>query len=307
MNGPLEGLRVGKPQAFRNLAIFPLLGEDEQGPDYLLLDEALEKGLAEVTEVSQAGTVPNLAFVNKGGKPVLLVEGDELRGAKQNRILNLTILVAAGKTVEIPVSCVEQGRWSYNSSNFASGSLDAGGMAYAALRAANYGSVTHSLMNSNSAEGDQSKVWDNVGHKLRATKTSSSTRSMSDAYKKTEGDVKEYTDAFKFEAGQRGAVVTIDGKPVGLELFNTSVAFQKFMTKLVRSYALDAIETTDPVNPPPSEDVIADFLREAFYNMEKAQTFETVGEGKSYRWNDTMTGGARVIDGKALHIASFRK
>ena len=38
--------------------------------------------------------------------------------AKQNRILNLTILVGGGKKLLIPVSCVKQGRWSYRSRDF---------------------------------------------------------------------------------------------------------------------------------------------------------------------------------------------
>ena len=41
------------------------------------------------------GSVPELRFVNECGAPVLLLDGEELVGAKQNRIINLTILVAA--------------------------------------------------------------------------------------------------------------------------------------------------------------------------------------------------------------------
>jgi hypothetical protein len=40
-------------------------------------------------------------------------DGEQLVGAKQNRILNMTVLVAAETEVTIPVSCVERGRWGY--------------------------------------------------------------------------------------------------------------------------------------------------------------------------------------------------
>ena len=64
--------------------------------------------------------MPELSFENPSAEKILLVDGDELVGAKQNRILNLTILVGAGQKVVIPVSCVEQGRWRYRTAEFAS-------------------------------------------------------------------------------------------------------------------------------------------------------------------------------------------
>ena len=40
-------------------------------------------------------------------------------GAKQNRVANLTLLISAATTTTIPVSCVEQDRWSFQSDEFA--------------------------------------------------------------------------------------------------------------------------------------------------------------------------------------------
>jgi hypothetical protein len=44
--------------------------------------------------VSEGGSVPNLRVINKTPHHVLLFDGEELKGAKQNRILNTTILIA---------------------------------------------------------------------------------------------------------------------------------------------------------------------------------------------------------------------
>ena len=84
----------------------------------MLLEEALEQKCARVNEVSQSGSVPELKFTNDCERPVLLMDGEELVGAKQNRILNLTVLAPAGKTIIIPVSCVEAGRWQARSAEF---------------------------------------------------------------------------------------------------------------------------------------------------------------------------------------------
>lgn len=110
-------------------------------PDYLRLDEALAGGDVEVTETSAAGEVPELRLENRGELPVLLRDGEELVGAKQNRVLNLTILAPAGTTIRIPVSCVEQSRWDGSSGGFGT----AARAIYAEGRARKAGHVTESL------------------------------------------------------------------------------------------------------------------------------------------------------------------
>ena len=114
----ISNLDVGDPQHFANLTMFPLLNDHQVDADYLTLGEALQKEQVEIGEVSENGSVPELLFKNGSDKDVLLLDGEGLAGAKQNRVLNITILVAAGQTIVIPVSCVEQGRWSYRSSKF---------------------------------------------------------------------------------------------------------------------------------------------------------------------------------------------
>src|SRR5262245_42367978 len=74
----LVGLKFGRPQVHRNLALYPLLDEQDKAPDYLLLDDALDRKLAHVTEVSGEGRVPELAFENTSSEKILLVDGDEL-------------------------------------------------------------------------------------------------------------------------------------------------------------------------------------------------------------------------------------
>ena len=72
------------------------------------LDEALAGGLR-IRETSESGSVPEPAVENLLAERVLLYDGEELIGAKQNRILNVSVLVEAKSSLTIPVSCVEQG------------------------------------------------------------------------------------------------------------------------------------------------------------------------------------------------------
>src|SRR5688572_21752252 len=107
----LGNILTGAPVTHGALTVIPLLGPLLSEPEWLTLGEAT--GQVRITEVNEAGSVPTLTVENLGERPILLLDGEELLGAKQNRILNTTVLVAAHATVEIPVSCVEQGRWGY--------------------------------------------------------------------------------------------------------------------------------------------------------------------------------------------------
>jgi hypothetical protein len=115
----LSKLELGEVQAFNNMTLFPLLNPLNGTPAYLSMGEALGKGLLTVTEVNQGGTVPELKVVNRADLPVLLLAGEEVAGAKQNRVLNTTILLMEHSETIIPVSCTEQGRWDYVSEAFA--------------------------------------------------------------------------------------------------------------------------------------------------------------------------------------------
>jgi len=88
----VANLSLGEAQTFRNLAVVPLIDASRGPAGYLTLDDALARGLTEITEVSEAGSVPQLKLTNRGDGQVFLLDGEELAGAKQNRILNLSIL-----------------------------------------------------------------------------------------------------------------------------------------------------------------------------------------------------------------------
>jgi hypothetical protein len=117
----LGTLKQGGKQSHLNMTLIPLLASDAGDPDYIILEEALSQGVVDVTEVSQGGSVPDLKLINKSPSKLLVVDGEELVGAKQNRIVNASFLIASQTEITVPVSCVEQGRWAYRSQKFAYG------------------------------------------------------------------------------------------------------------------------------------------------------------------------------------------
>jgi hypothetical protein len=99
---------LGDPFAVYGLGIIRLISETALDlPELDLLEQALDGGTLKITEVSEGGAVPFLRAENNGSKPVLILDGEELTGGKQNRIVNTTIIFSAETSMKIPVSCVE--------------------------------------------------------------------------------------------------------------------------------------------------------------------------------------------------------
>ena len=115
----VEQLQIGEEQSFKNLTVYPLFSSQQAYFAYLTLDEALIRGLVEIGEIDSQGSVPELRLTNNSDLMILILDGEELVGAKQNRIVNTTMLIPPQKmTTVIPVSCVEQGRWTYKTKSF---------------------------------------------------------------------------------------------------------------------------------------------------------------------------------------------
>src|SRR3954452_15522738 len=104
-----EPLRVGAPDVHGALAVFPLFGPPPR-LEYLSFAQAAVLGVS-IQELETMAWVNDLIVVNPLDKPVSLYEGEEVLGAQQNRTFDVSVLVAARSQLQVPVSCVEAGRW----------------------------------------------------------------------------------------------------------------------------------------------------------------------------------------------------
>ena len=89
----LLGLGLGEAASFENMQVFPLFSTTNDGPQYAMLKEALEKQVVIITEIHEGGSVPQLKVVNHSEQFVLLLDGEQLMGAEQNRVINTSILL----------------------------------------------------------------------------------------------------------------------------------------------------------------------------------------------------------------------
>ncbi len=297
----LSSVSLGAPVQFKNLTMVPILALEDRAPGYVLLDDALERKLAKVSEVSEAGAVPELLFINEAQDQVLLVDGEELIGARQNRILNLSILVGGNRQIKIPVSCVEHGRWSYKSRHFSSSKS----ALFAKARAKKMRHVSASLRERGMRSANQGEIWSDISAKAAFLHCESPTESMSDIYEQRESTVGEFVAALKPADRQAGALFAVNGRIAGLELFDSAATFRKFLEKLVRSYALDAIEEPLTIANPPIEAVVGRFL--ADMQAAALSRFPAVGEGEDLRFESgEVAGGALYAGNRVVHLCAFR-
>lgn len=154
-----NNLEFGKMQSYKNISVIPLFNNVSSEFEYMALSEALNGKKLIISEISEGGSVPQLKVSNQYDVPVLVIDGEELVGAKQNRVLNTSILLKEKSDTIIPVSCSEQGRWSYRSGEF----HDSGIIMERKIRAKKVESINYSLMYDDSYNSDQGKVWNDIG------------------------------------------------------------------------------------------------------------------------------------------------
>ena len=291
------GIRYSEGHSCKGLVVFPLfLPEAAPVRDYVLFADALRAGDVLVEEV-RGGVVSRLAVHNRGDRAVLLVDGEQLVGVKQNRTVNTTILVAARTRLEISVACVEQGRWGPGRVD-----LVPADTLYPAARVAAAEAVTEAVRRRGVHEADQARLWASIASKLRDVGVSSRTSAAYDAYLQRAFDLEAYVRALPPAPGQCGVACALNGQPlVCLDLFDHPETLHALYPRLIRSYALDALLAWDQPTHPAELDR---FLAEA--RTGRATVHPAVGEGEEVRLTSPqVVAAALVAGGRAVHLALF--
>jgi hypothetical protein len=298
----LEIIKLAKAQAHRNLVLFPLLAPESGDPDYLTLEEALKVEAVVITEVSEGGQVPELKLNNRSESKILILDGEELKGAKQNRIVNATFLIGPKSEVVIPVSCVEHGRWNYRSRRFDSGEK----IMHFSLRREHQREVSKNLREEKSFRSNQGMIWNELADKVSRMKVSAPTGAMEDLFEQQKAKLSEYLKAFTLVDCQVGVIMAVNGDIAGIELFWYYKTLQAFFGKLVESYALDAIDWLDRTydgSVPPEK------AREFLEQVKGASRTRhpSLGQGENVRFQGWgINGASLVVDNRILHLSAFQ-
>lgn len=291
----LDAIQIGEPVSHGALTVIPLLAPMGAEPDWLTLTEAGDR--VTIAEVSEAGSVAELTVKNAAGQPVLLLEGEELVGAKQNRVLNTTILVAAEATLTVPVSCVEQGRWAWRSRHFASGEASL----FASLRARTVARVSESLRRGQGHVGDQSEVWREISSLAATYGVESPTGALHDLYAQRAEELGATRAALTACPGQVGALVYLRDRWIGLDLLPTPSLFARVWPRLCSGYAAEAVGGKANDRPRLAPRGLLGSLARM-----PAEAAPAVGLGREYRLGGQKAqGAALVVDDRVAHLMAF--
>ena len=283
---------------FKNLRIYMLTGNEQIAKsnknlgNYLTLTAAMEQGKVSVTEQG-SGTVNTLHFNNLSNEPIMILAGEIVVGGKQDRVIGKDILLQPkAKNVEVPVFCVEHGRWSPNGTGFQFNGT--------------FGVVGSDVRKVAVVNKNQQAVWNNVAKMTDKTRVGSSTASSESGTGTYVGiknsaelnkQIEEYQNYFEekiLEDSNYIGFVAVSGDSIlSCDIFASNTLYKKHAKELLKASTVQAVSHGKAVSIGAA--AVAIFLKE-FLSNESTQ--QSVVEKKGTLLKDG--------NGKLLHLNYFK-
>jgi hypothetical protein len=292
------GLSLGEPLHAGPLAAFPLFAAPGRVA-FTLLPDALTRG--GTLHESVPADVNLLRFDAPPGAPVLLFAGEEVVGAKQNRVVNASLVAPAGTSTALPVSCIEHGRWS------AGGERDAfqssRQVAYTGLRRTLTGMVSESRARGASYITDQQGVWSDVAKRSARHTRLNPTGAMTAIFEANHERLAEMRDALRLREGQIGLIAWLGARFLALDLVSQPAAWASLHPRVVSGHALEALDAGD--EPPPTLEETARALARLL-DTPATLSAAAVGLGEEVRVSaPDLEGAGVVLDGELVQLSVF--
>lgn len=200
---------------------------EDEGFAFLPAGPAIESGGLIIKESAREGVVNSLLAINNTSDFLLLTDMDILKGAKQNRVVNSSVLIAPGSNTGIDVSCVERLRWDYTSPTFrmSDNRMDPG------MRSAKAESLRQEAEGITRGESTQSRMWSLISGKIAGKGSSNPTED----YERELQEERVTDESFRkinARAGCNAMMVFMDKRIVALDLFGNREAYSFYFPGL---------------------------------------------------------------------------
>ena len=283
----LKHLSLAERQNYENMTVVPILSDTNTPFDVLDLKEGLKMGLVKIEECDNSN-IEQVKLKNNSISPLILLDGEEIAGSLQNRIISQTMIIAPKSEIKIPVNCSEKGRNTYKSEFHYSNYM------------ANSNTRRKKVYNKNKLR--QNVVWSSIDDLEKDKNTCSKTNALRDSYEKNKYDIDSYLKHFKMENNQIGVICIVENK-VGLEIFNNHSLYEKYNEMLLRSYIIDS-SNKEKINISNNElENILDSINDDSFIKKEA-----VGLGKYYKISNSYGNGHILIyENNMVHANFFKK
>jgi hypothetical protein len=293
---------LAPPRRHRSLTIFPLLAPSAPELPYALMSDALQDGALRITEVG-SGTVPELLAVNGGGRAVLVLDGEQLVGARQNRTTNRSLLLPAGSETKIPVSCMEQGRWHFRSEHFQPAPHNSPASVRRQAREVEAGHVRAGEEVSTAAlSAAQGQVWNVISEHSEKLGARPETGALDALYAERAPDLDGWASEYPATPDQVGLLAFLGARPLGMDVIGCRSLYARLHDRLVRGYVMDALGSATRGR------TISTGTAQAYLDrVSAARRVEspTVGDGRYAVLAGEVIGGELTDRDRLVHLSAF--
>lgn len=290
-------------QSFKNAAIVQFQTDFLNTFDYISLSEGMKKKLIEVKEISETGSVNNLMVINRSEFFVFMSDGDILKGAKQNRVLNTSVLIEPDSKTVIPVSCVEAGRWRHTSHNFGHEEFSAP----VHMRSSKASMVKNSLNEKKCPNSDQGKIWNEISEYQDSFSIHSETSNLSDVFGSMDNDFDDILKNLKPKTDSNGLAIFVNGNLLNLEIYNRSAIYNEYFPRLLKGAFLEIFKMKKNEREIQKAEAFyktIDFLDN--YENIKFELHKGVAAGNEKRFDTPELSGLELIYiDKTIHLAAL--
>lgn len=292
------------PQRHGSLTIFPLIATRPPELAFTLMIDALGSGALKITELG-SGTVPELLATNAGDADILVLDGEQLIGAKQNRTTNRSLILPARSETRLPVSCMEHGRWGHTSSNpdFAPAphSSPSSVRRHAREAEARYADQAQPAPISALASA-QGQVWSTIAVHSASLGAHSATGALDAVYTARDSDIGAWLGDFPILASQIGLLALLGDDPLGVDVIGCTRLYGRLHERIVRGYIVDSLATPRRSAQPGEERAQLYLSR---INAARRVPSPTVGAGEYAVLSGSVVGGELTDVGELVHLSAF--
>jgi hypothetical protein len=297
-------IKLADSQNHEALTFYPLVDPQPRQLPCQLLRDALEAGTLTVGEVG-SGTVPELRVENRSDSDVLVLDGEQLIGARQNRMTSRTILLAAHSTTKIPVSCMEQGRWRFQGREFRHGDhYSPASLRRVARRTeAAYAAERIEAAPEVLSEG-QADVWEGISGYASSMGARPRTGALNDLYGHKSLDLERWSRHFPWVDDQLGLLVFLGDQPLGMDVIGCHRLYARLHKRLVSGYVMDALALRGTRSPRQADMTAAGGFLDRVRAAERTDA-PTVGRGTYRVLTGTVMGGELEDTHGLVHLSAF--